>query len=123
MTNNKTIWHEPTEVPQNEKELVIKTERCGYESYKLSYNEDTGRYVPWSWVQKDVIKWCYLNDLLELPNKIERLGKELEIYKQERSLLYPLIHYGMGNDNIRDAMEIQEETRKKIRIIEDNNAE
>ena len=67
--------------------------------------------------------FIFINDLLEQPNKVERLEKKLEIYKQESSALYPLIHYGMGNSGIKDAMAIQEETRQKIRIMENNNAD
>lgn len=76
MTDKKTIWHLPTE-PVQERFIIAIIDEKLYPFFGVYYL-DEGSYLTKAQDWSDVEKWCYLDDLLELSNKIERLGKVLE---------------------------------------------
>lgn len=79
---NKSVWHTKKEKAKEDKTVFAqhKSFRDGrIECFMWEKQEFTDA------IRKDVISWCYLDDLLALEPDLERTRKALEIIKKEMS--------------------------------------
>ena len=109
-----SIWKDKSEVPEV-KDVPIIIKHSSY--YTIAYFWEK---IPLECVVPQIRackKWCYLDDLLELSNKVERLGKAIidcyQIIKKTESRDLenkspenePMYHYGQIAAIIKSEME------------------
>ena len=76
MTEQKTIWHEPTDIPAIGREIVFPDGMC------MEVPVSPEFFRKWDLLKyKEDPRWCYLDDLLEQSNKVERLESEVSGYR------------------------------------------
>ena len=89
------IWHKPTESIQ-ERFIIAIIDGKPYPFFGVQYL-DEGSYFTNRQDWHDVEKWCYLDDLLSLSDKAERLERALEVAREEyRFIIHSEFDVGDG---------------------------
>jgi hypothetical protein len=75
------IWHLPTDIPENGREILCMRENKWATGWGKKYTVRNAKSRINPSYDAYITKWCYLDDLLEQSSKIERLTKALEVAK------------------------------------------